>query len=64
MAYGDKSSSSSWDKLAKKQNKQAKAKQPKKPTGKREFSISSIPESYLGNEEFWDDLTDDCIEYS
>ena len=54
MSYEDKSTSSSWDKLIRKQNRKAKNKQ--RPA--KEIDLLNIPESYIGNEEIWYDLSE------
>ena len=54
MAYDIKSSCSSWDKLIRKQSKKTK----NKPRPEKEIDLSNIPESYMGNEDAWDDLSE------
>jgi hypothetical protein len=61
MRYEDSSENSSWEKLNKKLNKASK--KPKKRGGQDVNKLLSyIPESYQGNEDFFDDLNEEFEE--
>jgi hypothetical protein len=57
--YDELATNSSYDKLKRKQSKTVR--KPKKKASD-EFDLASIPDSYLGNEAVWDDLSEELEE--
>jgi hypothetical protein len=55
MNYDEAKTNSSWDKLTRKQHKKSK----KGIKDYQDFDMSSIPDSYIGNEDVWADINEE-----